>query len=183
MKQEIKDAFRDLIPLITIEMAALVASLILGFITHIGISFDSIKDVLGMLQTISAAVFTIIGLWLGFIYPNAITSIVNDDVSYIASTKDAERVESLVYVIIVSAIVMLSTLFIYVIKALLGNSEFYVEIRDIVKPIGVASVVYLCWIQFRCVWYVILNNFRFISNLHTKLTDAKHKHNGGQEDG
>ena len=181
MKREIKDAFKDLCPLFAVEGIALVSSLILSLLAYKGIHFDAIKDVLSMLQTISAAVFTIIGLWLGFIYPNAITSIVNDDISYISSTKDAERVESLVYIIIISAVVMLSTLLIYLFKALAGNSELYLEFNNIVKPLCISAVIYLCWLQFRCVLNVILNNFKFISNLHSKLTDAKHKHNGGQD--
>ncbi|MDO6514940.1 MULTISPECIES: hypothetical protein [Neptuniibacter] len=180
MSPDIREAFAALLPRFFIELISLSVCIAIGALCYETVTFSSASDVLGMLQTVSAAVFTIVGLWLGFIYPNAITSIVNDDASYIANTKDAERVEGLVYIIILSAIVMITTLFVFLIKALIHDTTFYKTYYAFIKGGVVALLIYLCWIQSRCVFQVIRNNFKFVSNLHTKLGDARHTHNGGQ---
>lgn len=58
------------------------------------VNYNDIKDILSVLQNISAAIFTIVGLWIGFLYPNAIASIVNDDIDYIKNTKDAPELKN-----------------------------------------------------------------------------------------
>ena len=48
----------------------------------------------------------------------------NDDINYIKNTKDAPRIEKLIYVVIVSAIVMVFILCFYLLKAMIPNIDF-----------------------------------------------------------
>ncbi|MBK0544640.1 hypothetical protein GZ027_01085 [Klebsiella pneumoniae] len=140
------------------------------------VSYNDIKDILGVLQNISAAIFTIVGLWIGFLYPNAIASIVNDDVDYIKNTKDAPRIEKLIYVVITSAVVMLSVLFVYLFKSIWSGLSSSIVHTDFVKMIGVTFVYFMCWLQVKCVFSVILSNVSFANNLHSRIVSAKFSH-------
>ncbi|HBV6644893.1 hypothetical protein AB7901_23915 [Klebsiella pneumoniae] len=140
------------------------------------VSYNDIKDILGVLQNISAAIFTIVGLWIGFLYPNAIASIVNDDVDYIKNTKDAPRIEKLIYVVITSAMVMLSVLFVYLLKSIWSGLSSSIVHTDFVKMIGVTFVYFMCWLQVKCVFSVILSNVSFANNLHSRIVSAKFSH-------
>ncbi|EMA0459361.1 hypothetical protein U1712_003275 [Enterobacter hormaechei subsp. hoffmannii] len=140
------------------------------------VNYNDIKDILGVLQNISAAIFTIVGLWIGFLYPNAIASIVNDDVDYIKNTKDAPRIEKLIYVVITSAVVMLSILFVYLFKSIGSGLSSSIVQADSLKMIGITFVYFMCWLQTKCVFSVILSNVSFANNLHTRIVSAKFSH-------
>jgi len=140
------------------------------------IRYNDIKDVLGVLQNISAAIFTIVGLWIGFLYPNAIASIVNDDINYIKNTKDAPRIEKLIYVVIVSAIVMVFILCFYLFKAMIPNIDFFKPYKEVIKIIGAGFIYFMSWLQIKCVFSVIISNLSFANNLHSRITRAKLDH-------
>ena len=140
------------------------------------VNYSDIKDILGVLQNISAAIFPIVGLWIGFLYPNAIASIVNDDVDYIKNTKDAPRIEKLIYVVITSAVVMLSILFVYLFKSIGSVLSSSVVYSDLIRMIGITFVYFMCWLQIKCVFSVILSNLSFANNLHSRIVNARFSH-------
>ncbi|CAI1913123.1 hypothetical protein ACJ8J6_19330 [Serratia sp. CY47279] len=150
--------------------------LVLVFFSYKKIVFNDIKDIIGTLQNISAAIFTIVGLWVGFLYPNAIAGIVNDNVDYIKNTKDAPRIEKLIYVIIISALVMMTTLIFYITKAFLGQTELYQCYKNIIKFIALTIITYMSWMQIKCILSVILSNINFANNLHARINKAKIEH-------
>lgn len=154
----------------------LVAILFVVIYFRNSINYGDVKDVLGVLQNMSAAVFTIIGLWIGFLYPNAIASIVNDDVDYIKNTKDAPRIEKLIYVVIVSAFVMIFVLMVYLCKGLISHSEFFESHRSLIKILGAVMVYFMSWLQMKCVFSVIISNLSFANNLHTRISKAQLQH-------
>ncbi|HDL7395907.1 TPA: hypothetical protein PXN48_000656 [Yersinia enterocolitica] len=152
----------------------LLVALVCFFVKYI--KYNDVKDVISTLQSISAAIFTIVGLWVGFLYPNAIASIVTDDIDYIKNTKDAPRIEKLIYVIIISALVMLGTLFFYFLRSLIGNSSFYLNNVFWIKTIALIFIYYMVWLQSKCIFSVILSNINFANNLHTRINNSKIEH-------
>lgn len=140
------------------------------------LSYNDVKDVLGVLINISASVFTIVGLWVGFLYPNAMSSIVNDDVSYIKNEQDSPRIEKLVYTIITSAFVMAGILIVFLSKSIIYSTGFYKEHHDVMKFIGVFTVLFMSWMQLKCVFSLILSNLHFVNHLHSRLAKAKLEH-------
>lgn len=176
MSPKIRKALSNLINGAKWDVIALVIIAILIYFLKDSLRFGDIKDVVGTLQNISAAIFTIVGLWVGFLYPNAIQGIVSDNIDYIKNTKDVPRIERLIYVIIVSALVMLGTLVFYIVKALIGNSNIYNEFKWFIKYIALVFVFSLCWLQSRCIFSVIISNFRFANNLYSRINESKLKH-------
>ena len=139
-------------------------------------SYNDAKDILGVLINISASIFTIVGLWVGFLYPNAMSSIVKDDVSYIKNEKDSPRIERLVYTIITSAFVMAGILIFFLAKAVLSSLPFYKSSIDIIKCAGVFSVYLMSWFQLKCVMSLVLSNLHFVNHLHGRLANARLEH-------
>ncbi len=176
MNPKVRKALSNLINGAKWDVIALVIIAVLIYFLKDSLRFGDVKDVVGTLQSISAAIFTIVGLWVGFLYPNAIQGIVSDNIDYIKNTKDAPRIERLIYVIIVSAFVMLGTLVFYMIKALIGNSNIYTECKWFIKYIALVFVFSLCWLQSRCIFSVIISNFRFANNLYSRINESKLKH-------
>ncbi|WP_272664515.1 hypothetical protein [Providencia sp. PROV174] len=176
MSPKIRKALSNLINGAKWDVIALVIIAILIYFLKDSLRFRDIKDVVGTLQNISAAIFTIVGLWVGFLYPNAIQGIVSDNIDYIKNTKDVPRIERLIYVIIVSALVMLGTLVFYIVKALIGNLNIYNEFKWFIKYIALVFVFSLCWLQSRCIFSVIISNFRFANNLYSRINESKLKH-------
>lgn len=148
----------------------------LSLLIYKKVIFNDIKDILFTLLYISAAIFTIVGLWVGFLYPNAINSIVRDDISYIKNQKDAPRIEKLVYVIITSALVMLGTLFIFLSKLIIPYLEWHQGNEFFPKIFCLTLLLFMSWMQAKCVFSIILSNLHFVNSLHGKLNKSKLEH-------
>lgn len=176
MNPKLRKAWSELIAGAKWDVIALVVVIVIVYLLKSTLRYGDVKDIVGTLQNISAAIFTIVGLWVGFLYPNAIQGIVTDNIDYIKNTKDVPRIEKLIYVIIVSALVMLGTLVFYIFKALLGNSLIYLEHKSVIKCFALVFVFYLCWLQSRCIFSVIKSNFRFVNNLYSRINESKLKH-------
>lgn len=176
MTPKVRKALIELYEIVKWDLILLVIIFFMVFWVVNELKYSDIKDVISTLQYLSAAIFTIVGLWVGSLYPTAIESIVNDDVSYIKNTKDVPRIEKLIYVIVVSALVMLGTLVFYVLKSILGNGHFYLAYKDSIRIMAFTFVYFLCWLQLRCVTSMIISNLRFANNLHSKIHVSKLNH-------
>ncbi|EIY0596927.1 hypothetical protein MMC38_004312, partial [Salmonella enterica] len=95
MKSRTKKDTKEFIKSQRINGMVFIIIVSLVFIMSNYVIFNDIKDIISTLQNISASIFTIVGLWVGFLYPNAIAGIVNDNIDYIKNTKDAPRIEKL----------------------------------------------------------------------------------------
>lgn len=176
MKSQTKRDFKEFIKSQKINMVIFLIIIVLVYLTYEKVVINDVKDIISTLQSISAAIFTIVGLWVGFLYPNAIAGVVNDNVDYIKNTKDAPRVEKLIYVIIISALVMMSTLLFYMTKLLLGNTVFYTSNKDAIKFIALTLILFTSWLQIKCILSLILSNINFANNLHARINRAKIEH-------
>jgi len=171
-----KKALGELWTTLKYDFYFFIAVILVVWFLNESLAFNDVKDVVGTLQSISAAIFTIVGLWVGFLYPNAIKSIVNDDVDYIKNSKDIPRIEKLIYVIITSALVMLGTLLFYVLKSLLFHTAIFEQFKAFFRICAFTLVYFSCWLQARCIFSVIVSNLRFASNLHSRISDSRIMH-------
>lgn len=176
MKSQTKRDIKEFIKSQKINMVIFLIIMTLVYLTYKKVVINDVKDIISTLQSISAAIFTIVGLWVGFLYPNAIAGVVNDNVDYIKNTKDAPRVEKLIYVIIISALVMMSTLLFYMTKLLLVNTSFYTSNKDTIKFIALTLILFMSWLQIKCILSLILSNINFANNLHARINRAKIEH-------
>ncbi|WP_072160008.1 hypothetical protein [Pluralibacter gergoviae] len=159
-----------------INFFAIVLCCVISYFSFKSFSYNDAKDILGVLINISASIFTIVGLWVGFLYPNAINSIVKDDVSYIKNEQDSPRIEKLVYTIITSALVMSGILIFFLTKAIFNALPFYHTSKDLFKCIGIIFIYFISWMQIKCVLSLILSNLHFVNHLHGRLSKAKLEH-------
>lgn len=134
-------------------------------------TYADIKDILSTLQNISAMIFTIAGIWLAYIYPAAVSSIVKPstvtNINYQDETKkDIERITMIVKTIIISAIVIFAIVFINVTKPIFSNINFIISHKDIFGSIGFFITALLVYLQIIALFTVIASNILFLNDIH-----------------
>ncbi|ELS3450674.1 hypothetical protein ACVV7M_002567 [Vibrio vulnificus] len=138
------------------------------------INYTDIKDLMDILKNASAMIFTIVGIWLAYIYPNAITALVKpESISLIAGRKDAKRIEMLVGIIISSAIVIVGIILFFILKVLLSPTPFYASNVEWIKPLAIAFVFMLTYLQVVSIVKVVWSNILFINDLHGRLNQQE----------
>ncbi len=71
------------------------------------ITYEDIEPLVSILQNTSAMVFTVMGIWIAYVYPNAVLKIVQPSkVAAVFSSEDLDRVRLLVGVVILSAFII-----------------------------------------------------------------------------
>lgn len=126
------------------------------------------------LQNISAAVFTIAGIWIAYIYPEAIIAFTSPDkVNLLHGTESTRRIKELVLVIISSSIVLLSTLLYNLGYAFLIKAEFVVSYKITFKVIVTTLICFISFIQIKALWSILLSNIMFVDKLYGLKTERE----------
>lgn len=157
-----------------INTLALLAIVSLVYFRGHSIEYTDLKDLLDILKNASAMIFTIVGIWLAYIYPNAVTALVQpQSISMIAGKKDAKRIEMLVGIIVTSAFVIVGIIVFFSLKVILGTSAFYASNSYWIKPTGITLVMFMTYIQVISIAKVVWSNILFINDLHTRLNQQQ----------
>lgn len=157
-----------------IQASLLVMSFVMSWLSSGKISSSDLTSLLSTLQNISAAVFTIAGIWIAYIYPEAISSFTNPDkIALIKGTESTEQVKSLVFTVIISASVLTCTLLFGVFSLLYKNSDLVIENKGFFVLISTTFVVYLSLNQTKAILSVIINTLRFVSKLFYLKTERE----------
>lgn len=139
--------------------------------------YDDYKDYLTLISGVSGMVFTIMGIWIAFLYPNAINRIINPNTlvvkDFSESRSDAKRLESIVGAILTSALVMISALLITLAKIVLLMTPIYAEHKLQFKSLAIAVVIFMTLAQLESVLHVVLSNVMFINDLHFHRQDRQ----------
>lgn len=142
------------------------------YFTELKFSYSDFKDYSNTLLSISGMVFTIMGIWIAFVYPNAIKRLQDPDkikiADFTATMQDTRRLESIVGSIMESGAVAISITLMYLGKLLITGVPAYLEYREIFKASGIAVIIFLTLIQCSAVFSVIYSNYLFIDDLHTR---------------
>ncbi|MHA7846200.1 hypothetical protein [Serratia sp. D1N4] len=128
-----------------------------------------VEPIISILQNTSVMIFTIMGIWIAYLYPNAILRITQPSkVEAIFSEEDDDRVQVIVGVVVLSAVV-LSLLMIGVIaRPFILKSEIYKSTPALINGVGLFSLLTLSYIQLIGVYVVIASNVNFIIDLKNK---------------
>lgn len=135
-------------------------------------SYSDFKDYGNNILAISGMVFTIMGIWIAFIYPNAIlrlqapNKIKNAD--FTQTLEDTRRLESIVGCIMKSAFVASALCLVFLVKILASSTPFYKEHIQLVKSLVLGGAVFLTILQGSAVVSVMYANFMFIEDLHRR---------------
>jgi hypothetical protein len=147
---------------------ALVSYLFAGDITY-----DDISPIVGILQNGSAMIFTIMGIWIAYIYPQAMRKVIQPSTSAIFPKEDKERVQLLVGVVIISALILAVLLIGITIKPFLIKSSLYLLSPKLFSFLGLFVLFSLVYAQLFCIYSVIASNINFITDLANKENEAK----------
>lgn len=130
----------------------LALSLFLGYFSSGHLAIEEVRFITGGLQNISAAVFTLSGIWIAYSYPQAIAAYTSPDSVQIIPGDDARRIEGLVLIILSSAFVISSILIFDWAYLVVSGLEVYSEIREGLKVIGVSFIMYLSLVQLKAIF-------------------------------
>jgi len=89
-------------------MACLVTPLLMLFF-QIEIDQDSVSNILSLLVAIAGAIFTIMSIWIAFLYPNVLKTLKGENlinVDFSGEGEDTARLKEIIVVIVLSAITM-----------------------------------------------------------------------------
>lgn len=139
--------------------------------------YDDLKDYINLLSGVSGMVFTIMGIWIAFLYPNAMSRILDPDKiiakDFSESQSDAKRLESIVGAVMCSGLVMIIILFFSLIKTIIYTLPVYSSYRIEIKSTALAIIFCATLIQLESVIKVVLSNILFINDLHFKQQAKK----------
>jgi len=158
----------------------LVFFLFLSFICYkysVDFSYSDFKDYLSVLLTVSSMVFTLMGLWIAFLYPNALRRLVDpvkiENVDFSDTLNETRRLEGLVGSVLKSAFVVMMIMMIFIFKIYFFNTNFYLSNIFLIKSIALSFVTILTVLQFESIFYVIYSNVMFINEIHKKREDRE----------
>lgn len=147
---------------------------------HVNYRYEDFKDYLALLSGVSGGVFTIMGIWIAFLYPNALSRLVNPEkvltADFSESLADTKRLENIVAAILKSALVMTAALIITISKVFLYLSPFYAEHSIFIKSLALSAIAVITILQIEAVFSVMASNVMFINDLHRKRLERKADH-------
>ncbi|RZM76440.1 hypothetical protein C3B51_17905 [Pseudoalteromonas rubra] len=143
-------------------------------------SFGDYKEYLILLFNISSMVFTLMGIWIAFLYPNALKRLVNpkviENADFSETLNETKRLESIVGSVLKSALVVVGILFIFFFKVVLSSFDFYLEYLVFWKILALSLAVVMTFMQLESVFHVIKSNIMFINDLHRKREEKEADH-------
>lgn len=146
----------------------------LSYIASDYIKYDSIVNIVSVLQNISSIVFAIVGVWVAYLYPKLITEIINNkEDDFFDSKSETKKMESLIITIIISALVLIGVIVFYLLVLFMKGSQFYINNLEVIKISGVSFVFMMVIMQIFCIISVIINNVSFVNKLYKLLNDKE----------
>jgi hypothetical protein len=144
-------------------------------------SYADYKAASDLLFNMSGMVFTIMGIWIAFLYPNALSRLASPQkiktADFTETLEDTRRLESIVASVLKSGVVAVSVTvigFSVVILKGLPIVHWYQQL----KSAGLGALVLLILIQLDAVWSVLVANVAFINDLHRKREDRQANEGG-----
>ena len=152
----------------------LAISLALALFSFGNITFSSLDSIISALQNTSAMVFAIDGIWLAYLYPEAVAGLVKGENLKLENDRaKAKKIESIVGIVVVSALVMIGIIVFYVANAFFINTDLYINNKSCFKLFSVTYIVFLAITQIYCVALVIKRSVSFINQLYKMISDKK----------
>lgn len=117
------------------------------------ISYPDLKSYAAILVGTSGALFTIMGIWVAFLYPNIGASLKDSNVipaDFSVNGEETLRLKTVVVVIVISALVLIASLILFVLSSFL-----YVEVVTPVSLIVSRVVTFFALVFSLCLFFGI----------------------------
>lgn len=151
-------------------------SCLLAFFTHEYVAIADLQFVVSTLQNLSAAIFTISGIWIAYMYPEAISAYTKtDNVALLKGSDNVQRITDLVLIITASAFVLMGTLFFNLVDVFLNNPKapLFVAYKTEVNFVMLSLLLSLIMLQLNAVIGIIINNIKFVDKLYNLKTQKE----------
>lgn len=146
---------------------------------HFKISYTlgDLKNYTDALLAASGMVFTLMGIWIAFLYPNALSRIVNPEkiktADFSQTLSETRRLENIVGSVLKSAMAIVFVLLLYLSKVILSKTALYSEHLVTFKSIALSGVTVFSALQIDAILGVVFANVMFINDLHSKREDRQ----------
>ncbi len=163
-------------PKIFLLLGLLAANTIIGVIFNNRIEIADLSTLISLLQNTSAMVFAISGIWIAYLYPKAIASLVSDQIDKSLEQRSDEeigRIKLIVGIVIMSGLVMAGLIIASGIAPFLGSTNFYNDNATIFNSVGIFFIISLSEIQLFCIYGVLASCVSFIINLQNHKQSNK----------
>ncbi|BCL68831.1 hypothetical protein TUMSATVNIG1_07710 [Vibrio nigripulchritudo] len=139
----------------------------------INIAYTDVKDYISMLQNTSAMIFAIVGLWVSSTYPTTKQALTesNVKVKHAEFGEQSKRLETLIGVLITSALIMVCLLVFQGAKMIIPNFDFYSTYNLVIKSSAIAILFGLGVCQVIATVYIIVINVTFINEIFKIIHD------------
>ncbi|MCP1642996.1 hypothetical protein J2T41_002615 [Pseudomonas citronellolis] len=139
---------------------------IVFFLFGITIKAEAIPGILGLLVGVAGAIFTIMSIWVAFLYPNVLKTLRGENLvnaEFSADGEDTTRLKEILSVIIQSAITMIASITILIASSIYqGSSSKGAETLASIYQFG---LLYFTGIQVIALISTITINMSFITAL------------------
>lgn len=147
----------------------LIISITLSYFYREDITFSDIEPIVSILQNTSSMIFTIMGIWIAYIYPNAILRITQPSkIEAVFPLEDEKRVKLLVGIVVLSALILSTLVVGSIAKPFITKSTMFLEHPEIIKSISLFILLWLSYAQLFCLYIVIASSVNFIIDLKNK---------------
>lgn len=151
------------------------ATTALGRYFAINYSYADFKSYTDVLLNVSGAVFTLMGIWIAFLYPNALSRIVDpktiETADFSESFLESKRLTAIVGSVMKSAAVVLGVLVMTFLKLPISALPSLMEHKLELKHVGLGAALTLLVLQSEAIFGVIYANVMFLNDLHTKRAE------------
>ncbi|MDH4562295.1 hypothetical protein [Pseudomonas sp. BN411] len=107
-------------------IACLIAPLLMLFF-RVEIESSSVSNILSLLVAIAGAIFTIMSIWVAFLYPNVLKTLKGENlinVDFSAGGEDTTRLKEIISVIVQSASTMAVAIMLLILASFVSNFGF-----------------------------------------------------------
>ncbi|KZN56847.1 hypothetical protein JL49_20480 [Pseudoalteromonas luteoviolacea] len=162
---------------ILLYIVLFLVSCLIFYNLEIDVNYSDFKDFLNILLTVSSMVFTLMGIWIAFLYPNALKRIVDpekiENADFSESLLETRRLESIVGSVLKSALVVLFIMLIFITKMLIHGNNLYLDNIIVFKAVALGLVIALTVVQVESIVHVVKSNLMFLNDLHSKREDRQ----------
>lgn len=150
----------------------LVSLYFLFFNINLNYLYSDFKEYLLVLLAVSSMVFTIMGIWIAFLYPNALQRLMDpskiENADFSETLTETKRLEGLVASVLKSAFIVTIIMLIFLTKTILFYTPYYATYLHEIKSAALSLVIILTFLQLESIFFVIFSNVMFINDLHNK---------------
>lgn len=172
---KIKDvSLNPLTKRILLHCVIAITCVLIFILSDVQLNVDKASKMLNSLQNVTAAIFTLTGIWLAISYPEAIKTYINPKkVSLMKGSIRTQRIEKIVLTILGAAYALSLTILLQWSETVLSGFSLSPYINKIFILVYGSLLAYITIVVLRGLWSIMYVNFQITNELHDKKDEAE----------